>query len=862
MQSFRYSFSDVGRIVGFALGYFAASQPRIAHFPSGEQYGLLSPQSGVALAVLVLFGLRWWPGIALGSLLTTSQSGLGVVPALLEAAGSTLQSVVSLAALMLPALRFDPRIERLRDYLLLILLGAGVGPAIGASLSAAASLLSEQTAAAALVSRWGNGWMGSALGVIAVTPMLLVIRRNRIDWRELSLEGSVAFAFLMLWSAMVFAGWLPVSLSPYAQGFTLFPLICWIALRFGQWGAMPASLIVLAFTIYSTHSGTGYFRNDLELTGLCNLWLYNAILSITAWVLATVTIERRRTVAEMRQAARVFESTQEALLITDLNGDILSVNPAFTEITGYEPLEVAGRNRDILQSGRHSSDFYDEQRRQLEVSGRWQGEVWSRRKNGEIYPEWQTISTVTDSDGKPFNYVTVFSDISLLKVSQERLEYLAHHDVLTGLPNRLLFRDRLEHAIRRADRAGSKLAVLFLDLDRFKHVNDSLGHTVGDALLREVATRLRKLLRRDDTLARLGGDEFTVLLEGLRQGKDAALLADKLIQALGEPFQIQNYELLVGASIGISIYPQDAQSVESLLRNADTAMYRAKDNGRNTHRFYSKDMTTTALERVVLEAQLRHAIEQQELQLFYQPEVDLLTGDLVGLEALVRWRHPGKGFIEPSRFIQLAEETGLIVPLGEWVLRAACLQGKAWLDADMDFGTIAVNVSASQVLRGTLAESIQRILGETGFPASRLEIEINESFIMRQPNQSIGHFMAIRELGVQLAIDDFGTGHSSLAYLKQLPIDKLKIDRSFVQDLPGDLNDAVIAKAVIALGHSLQFRVIAEGVETPGQRDFLRTEGCDEAQGYLYSHPLEARGVEALVRAFSKRKQSAAEPLV
>lgn len=860
MHFLRYTRLDYARIAALGLCYFAGAQVTAFYYPIGEKFSLLSFPSGIALAALLIFGVRYWPGVALGAFFSAYAAGFPPGAALLDAVGNTLQPTVSLWLLSLPSLAFDRRINRLRDYLQLIVIGAVLGPVVGAPFAAAAEALRDVQPGMSLLAVSWAWWMGSVLGVSVLTPVLLVFNRQKIKLAEVRLEGVIAFAILALWSGAVFGGWFADVTGLYAQGFTLFPLICWIALRFGQRAAMPATMLVLAFTFYGAHAGVGHFADDMALTGLRNLWLYNVMLTITGSVLATVTIERRQNLGKLRQAARVFESTQEALMITDLVGRILSVNPAFTDITGYEPVEVLGNNREMLQSARHEATFFEAQRQQLEHSGRWQGEVWNRRKNGETYPEWQTISTVTDEEGRALNYVTVFSDISLLKVSQERLEYLAHHDVLTGLPNRLLFRDRLEHAIQRADRGGSKLAVLFLDLDRFKHVNDSLGHTVGDALLQEVASRLRTFLRRDDTLARLGGDEFTILMEGLRQGKDASVLAEKLIQALGEPFQLQSYELLVGASIGISIYPQDAQSAESLLRNADAAMYRAKDNGRNTHRFYSKDMTTTALERVVLEAQLRHAIEQEQLQLHYQPEVDLVTGELVGLEALVRWKHPGKGFIEPSRFILLAEETGLIVPLGEWVLRAACTQGKKWLDAGVDFGSLAVNVSASQVLRGTLRQCIERVLRETGFPPERLEIEINESFIMRQPNQSIDHFTAIRELGVQLAIDDFGTGHSSLAYLKQLPIDKLKIDRSFVRDLPEDINDAVIAKAVIALGHSLQFRVIAEGVETLGQRDFLRLQGCDEAQGFLYSQPMDATRAEKLVRTFSQHRPSSASP--
>jgi diguanylate cyclase (GGDEF)-like protein len=475
---------------------------------------------------------------------------------------------------------------------------------------------------------------------------------------------------------------------------------------------------------------------------------------------------------------------------------------------------------------------------------------------------WQQISAVAGSDGSTVNYVAVFSDISSLKVSQEELEHQAHHDVLTELPNRLLFRDRLDHAIERAQRSHLRLAVIFLDLDRFKHVNDSLGHSAGDQLLRDVAMRLRSAVRRDDTLARLGGDEFTVLMEGLKDGRDAAVLAEKLLGALREPFRIQQHELYVSTSIGISMYPQDALTTESLLRNADAAMYRAKDAGRNAYWYYSEEMTSAAFDRVVLEAQLRQAIELEQLVLHFQPQVDLSARHIVGVEALVRWNHPTKGFIPPARFIPIAEESGLIIPLGDWVLRAACRQAKAWLDQGVVFGCIAVNVSAPQILRGTLYASVRSVLEATGLPPSCLELEINESFVMEQPVSTIKQFLALRELGVTLAIDDFGTAYSSLAYLKRLPVDKLKIDRSFILDLPHDTNDAGVARAVIALGHSLQFKVIAEGVETEPQHEFLKSEGCDQAQGFLYSQAMDASQVEQLLRQWPYRDELAPEPAV
>jgi len=553
--------------------------------------------------------------------------------------------------------------------------------------------------------------------------------------------------------------------------------------------------------------------------------------------------EQLRTEEKLRLSATVFESTREGVLVTDAAVKIIAVNRAFSDITGYSEAEVLGRNPRFLASGRQNKRYYRALWAALRDTDSWQGELWNRRKNGELYPEWLSINVVRDADDRIVNFVGVFSDISQIKQSQEQLERLAHQDPLTHLPNRLLLGARMEHALGRAERSGESIGVLFLDLDRFKHINDSLGHNAGDRLLIQVSERLKAAVRAEDTVARLGGDEFTVVMESMRHDEDAATLADKLIQSLSHPFPFEGQELFIGVSIGISIYPRDGRTVEQLLRNADAAMYHAKEEGRNTFRFYAEELTARAFEHVLMEGQLRRAIEQNELTLHYQPQVELATGRLIGFEALVRWNHPELGMISPARFIPIAEETGLIVPLGVWVLRAACAQGKAWLDQGLRFGALSVNVAGKQIQRGDLVDQVRQALVDTGLPAQCLELEITESFVMKEANQAIDQLHGIRALGVQLAIDDFGTGYSSLAYLKRLPFDKLKIDQSFVRDLAVDENDAAIARAIIALGRSLQFAVIAEGVETEAQRDQLLRDGCEQAQGYLYGRPAPAAEV-------------------
>jgi diguanylate cyclase (GGDEF)-like protein/PAS domain S-box-containing protein len=560
--------------------------------------------------------------------------------------------------------------------------------------------------------------------------------------------------------------------------------------------------------------------------------------------------ERRKSEARLRQSAKVFDSTTDGVTITDAAANIIAINRAFTEITGYTEAEVLGRNPRLLKSGRHDESFYQSVWQSLAQTGSWSGEIWNRKKNGEIYPEWLTISGVTNGDGRLTNYVGVFADISQIKQSEAKLERLAHYDPLTDLPNRLLFNARLEHAIRHAERNGTLLALLFIDLDRFKTVNDGLGHPAGDRMLREVAQRLSHCVRAEDTVARLGGDEFVIVLEGLDTTTPATVLADKLLVTLTRPFGLEGQEVFIGASIGISTYPADGTDTTTLLKNADAAMYRSKEDGRNTYRFYDAEMTRSARERLVLETNLRQAIAQQEFVLHYQPQVDVASGEMVGVEALVRWDHPVSGLISPIRFIPLAEENGLILPLGEWVLFTACAQARAWHEtAGMPPLTMAVNLSPRQFRQEKLAEHVRAVLDATGLPPARLELEITESALMDNADQAVATLRALKDLGIQISMDDFGTGYSSLAQLKRFPIDKLKIDQSFMRGIPHDQSDMEIVATIIAMARNLHLKVLAEGVETEAQLAFLQIHGCDTYQGYHRSRPLPARALEAWLAA-------------
>lgn len=567
---------------------------------------------------------------------------------------------------------------------------------------------------------------------------------------------------------------------------------------------------------------------------------------------AGLAVERSRADTRLRQAAAMFQSTREGVVITDPQPRIVSVNPAYTEITGYTEAEVVGRNPSVLQSGRQDHGFYQALWESVIETGHWQGEIWNRRKNGELFPQLLTISTVYDDDGLPRNYVGVMTDISQLKDSEARLEHLAHYDPLTGLPNRLLLQSRLTHALDAAERRRRGVAVLYIDLDRFKNINDSLGHPVGDQLLEALAQRLQGRLRDGDTLGRLGGDEFLLILEDQQRPRDAAGIAQELIGLLIHPFQLPSgYEVYVDASIGISLFPDDGKTGTELIQHADVAMYQAKDSGRNTYRFYTPALTDAANERLELEAQLRRALIQDEFVLHYQPQVDIRSGRVIGCEALVRWESPEHGLISPARFIPLAEETGLIVPLGEWVLREACTQGRAWLDAGLPPLVMAVNLSVRQMLRPDVAGCVAGVLQETRLPAAHLKLELTESMLMGQGEEVVALLQTLKALGLHLSIDDFGTGYSSLAYLKRFPIDELKIDQGFVRDIPDDVNDMEIAAAIISMALSLHLKVVAEGVETEAQRAFLTKQGCDAFQGYLFSRPLTAEAFSELLRGES-----------
>lgn len=550
---------------------------------------------------------------------------------------------------------------------------------------------------------------------------------------------------------------------------------------------------------------------------------------------------------KQRLHTRIIEDSDEGILIIDTNERIVSVNSAFTRITGYSAAEAIGETPDLLRSGVHSADFRSEVRGAMHGAGAWHGEIIGRRKNGELFPQSVTIGVVRDSNDEITHAFSIFSDISMLRAAEDRMQQIVNYDSLTGLPNRTLFQQLVEQALTSARRNNDHASLLVIDLNRFTSVNETLGHEVGNALLHQVGQRFRRALRDEDVLARIGSDEFVVALLSVHKREHSGLVAEKLLASLEKPFVIEAQALHISASIGIAIFPEDGLDTTVLLRFADIAMKRVAGNSESSYLFYSPEMNQLAKEQWQLEGELRQALSGQELLLHYQPKVSLRSGHIVGAEALIRWSHPEHGMIPPGKFIPLAEETGLIFELGNWILEEACRQIRSWLDKGLEIIPVAINLSARQ-FNHQLPGRLQAATERHGVPCGLLQLEITESLLVLGQDKVIPIMNELVAMGFSLSLDDFGTGYSSLAYLKKFPITTLKIDRAFVIGVPDDENDCAIAQAIVTMGKQLRQEIVAEGVETMQQMSFMRNLGCDQLQGFLFSPAIAAEAFEQMVR--------------
>lgn len=836
------------------------------------------PSTGIAISALLFFGTRCWPGIFLGALVTNMWTSTPIAASLMIASGNTLEAVFACLLIVAFTNRYPfDTISNIVKFVTIVIFATMISATIGV-LSLLVNDIIQFNVFSLL---WLTWWLGDLVGALVVTPFLLAwLKINKKELRSyLSLDALLVVIFTFVIAAIVFSGWFPLGEENYPLAFIYLPVALWSAYRFQLSGATLVILAITAFAIYGTLNGYGPFVRESINESLLLLQSFIAIVMITTLIMTASMNENRKANKELAKsqdelkqivrqqtgdlqsaadeielAASVFNESVESIVITDKYANILRVNPAFTQITGYCADEVMGKNINLLRSGRQNKEFYHEFWSTLLTKKSWQGEIWDKRKNGEIFPAWQTITAVRDKAGDIFQYISIFSDISEKKLSEERIYHLAHFDSLTELRNREAFRDQLEKAIAHASRQDVQLALLYIDLDNFKLINDASGHPVGDLLLKHFAKRISNSVREEDTVARFGGDEFVILIANIQDAQTAVFVAEKILEEMAKPILLDHYEVVVTGSIGISSYPTDGLDADMLLKNADVAMYKAKGKGRNNYQFFTAAMNEQAEERLTLENDMRKALLKSEFVLHYQPQLDLNSGEIIGCEALVRWQHPTRGLIFPGQFIFVAEQSGLIRELGAWVMRSACEQQRRWYQETLKEITIAVNVSARQFLSQQLIVDIQQIINDTGIEPGCLELELTESIIMEYVEENIRVLESLHGMGVKLAVDDFGTGYSSMAYLKRFPIDKLKIDRGFVQDIAVDDDDAAIVRAITVLAQSLHLKVIAEGVETSEQLQFLKGIGCDEMQGFYFSRAIPADDMTKLILQNAKLK--------
>ena len=959
------------KILGLTAIYAFFAELVINFFSSNGVVSIVWPCSGIALASLLIWGYAYWPGILIGAWLGNLLAGSSPVISLFIACGNTLEALTGYWLLCRnPSFHIDLKYPK--NYLILGAIGilsASVSAAIGTCTLWWSAVIPQQTVILNLI----NWWQGDFLGIILITPLILVWRQPPYDWLNSRRMPEVIACFGLAWlfGQIIFLGWFKDWLGPML-GFWMFLFFVWSAERFGRHGALLMMSISTTQSLLGIIRHVGFFGEVVTDTGLINFWCYTLVLSVVGMTLALITYEsnqrketlqlsedklrklfvispigmarnaidgryievndallsmlgytleelnqltywditpqqyksqekqqltmlsdtqrygpyekeyihkdghrvavrlngalvnshgeefiwsiiediseRKKTEEAIQLATMVFENGSEAMMITDAENIILAINPAFSKLTGYSSEEVVAKKPNLRHSGYQNEAFYQKMWDEINNTGCWHGEIWNRRKSGEIRAEWVNINTIYNTDQSVYRRFASFYDITEKKAADDLIWQQANFDPLTGLPNRRMFYDRFDQEIKKADYKNNPLALLFLDLDRFKEINDSLGHSAGDQLLKLVTYRLQDCVRETDTIARLGGDEFTIILSELDDLKLIDVITQRILNALQKPFELGDQLIHISGSIGIVCYPENSSNVEELLSCADQAMYNAKKQGRNGYSFFNQAMQETSKNRIKLINDLHTAINEQQFSVFYQPIVNLASRRISKAEALIRWQHPLMGQISPSQFIPVAEETGLIVKIGQWVFMQAAEQVKSWRKRYNPNFQISVNKSPIQFLDKNIHyETWSTQLKKLDLPGHSIVVEITEGLLMDNDEQINAKLLCFRDQGTPVALDDFGTGYSSLAYLKKFHIDYLKIDQAFVRNMVTNSEDIALCEAIIVMAHKLSIKVIAEGIETEQQLELLTTMNCDYGQGYLFSKPVPPEAFEKLL---------------
>lgn len=829
-----------------ALTYAALASVIIENFAAQGNFSPIWPPSGLALAALLAGGYRLWPGIALGVFMANYLAGKSLEANLIFVIGNTCEPLIAVWILnwQLKGAGYQniAGLERPGDYLRLGL-AAILSISIGTILCVIGLYLIDELSPRVLTFSMLLWWIANLLGIVIFTPFFLTWRKLPEGWLEGSriLETAAFTGLTFLAGQIVFLEWFHQELGFIARGYWIIVFATWGAIRFGRHGITLVITMTFIQAMIGAAQGTGFFGRDLQESGLINMQLAFLVIAVIGLLLTLIIYELRKSQADMKLAALVYQRSSEAMMVTDANKCIISVNPAFTDVTGYQPDEVIGKNPKILSAGLNSKEFYRTMWQSISTTGKWQGEIQNRRKNGELFTEILSINTIYGPDGAIQGWVGLFSDISEKKRKEELIWKQANYDMLTELPNRRMIYDCLHEEIKRCQRDNRQLALILINLDRFREVNDTLGHLYGDQLLREVTRRLAVFTQGKGMLGRLGSDEFALILSDVNEIGRAGYCVNSILEQLAIPYHLDGEIAYLTASIGVALCPEDAGDVASLLKCADQAMYTAKREGKNCFFYYTPSMQEAANTRMRLANDLRYAVQRNELVVHYQPIIDLADGSIRKAEALIRWQHPGIGLISPDNFIPIAEETGLIIEIGEWVFRQAAAQVQLCRARYNPEFQISVNKSPFQFkVDPARCHSWFEYLRQLGLPGESIVIEITESSLMEAKNNVCDYLLMLRDDGMQVALDDFGTGYSSLAYLKKFDIDYIKIDKSFVQNLSPDSDDLTLCEAMIVMAHKLNLSVIAEGIETWAQFELLQQIGCDFGQGYLFSKPVPA----------------------